>query len=78
MIWCRRGVPFWATTTLDQETANDRDRRLILDTLYGDGPSALRMIYAPDGSDDLSRTKLQIGRSGPVRTGDGRFGLPVS
>jgi hypothetical protein len=64
-------VPFWATTTLDQETANDRDRRLVLDALYGDGPHALRMIYAPDSADDLNRTKLQIGRSGPVRTGDG-------
>jgi hypothetical protein len=64
-------VPFWATTTLDQETTNDRDRRLTLDALYGDGPSALRMIYAPDSAEDLSRTKLQIGRSGPVRTGDG-------
>lgn len=64
-------VPFWATTTLDQDTANDRGRRLRLDALYGDGPATMRMIYAPNGPDDLSRSKLRIGRSRPVQTGDG-------
>ncbi len=64
-------VPFWATTNLDQDTANDRPHRLQLDALYGDGPHAMRMIYAPASPGDLSRSKLQIGRSGPVHTGDG-------
>jgi hypothetical protein len=64
-------VPFWATANLDQDTVNDRTHRLQLDALYGDGPGAMRMIYAPSGPDDTSRTKLQIGRSGPVETGNG-------
>lgn len=69
-------VPFWATTNLDQDTANDRDQRLVLDALYGDGPTSLRMIYAPGCANDFSRTKLQIGRAGPVRTGDGETVCP--
>lgn len=68
--------PFWATKILDQETANDRDRRLVLDALYGDGPGSMRMIYAPDGPADIARTKLQVGRSGPVATGDGAMVCP--
>jgi hypothetical protein len=69
-------VPFWATTNLDQETANDRDRRLVLDALYGGGPTSMRMIYAPGGPDDTSRSKLQIGRAGPVQTGNGAAVCP--
>jgi hypothetical protein len=69
-------LPFWATTNLDQDTANDRDHRLVLDTLYGDGPTTMRMIYAPSGPDDCSRAKLQIGRSATVRTGDGAAVCP--
>ena len=69
-------LPFWAATHLDQDTANDRGRRLGLDALYGDGPAALRMIYAPDGPDDTARTKLQIGRSGAVASGDGILVCP--
>ena len=64
-------LPFWAATNLDQDTANDRDHRLGLDTLYGDGPHAMRMIYAPDGPGDHRRSKLNVGRSGPVPTGNG-------
>lgn len=60
-------VPFWATSVLDQETANDRVSRLRLEALYGGGPTGSPILYAPADPDDLSRTKLRIGRSGPVR-----------
>lgn len=60
-------VPFWATTTLDQDTANIRGNRLCLDALYGDGPAEMPIIYAPAGHGDASRIKLQIGRAGAVR-----------
>jgi len=69
-------LPFWAAGNLDQDTANDRDHRLGLDALYGDGPQTMRMIYAPGDPRDLSRTKLQIGRSGPVATGNGTLVCP--
>ncbi|MDR3532219.1 MAG: peroxidase family protein [Rhodopila sp.] len=64
-------TPFWATTTLDQDTANDRTNRLRLDTLYGSGPNERPVLYAPADPNDLSRVKLQIGRSGPVGTENG-------
>jgi hypothetical protein len=63
-------VPFWATTTLDQDTANDRGTRLRLDALYGGGPTELPILYAPSDPADLSRAKLRIGRSSPLKTGD--------
>jgi hypothetical protein len=69
-------LPFWATRNLDQETANTRSHRLLLDALYGDGPEAMRMIYAPAGPEDLNRTKLRIGRSSPIGIGNGAMVCP--
>ncbi len=69
-------LPFWATTNLDQDTANDRDHRLGLDALYGDGPGMSRIIFAPDGPEDTARAKLQLGRSGAVPTQDGATVCP--
>jgi hypothetical protein len=63
-------VPFWATTTLDQDTANDRGTRLRLDCLYGGGPTELPILYAPSDAADRSRAKLRIGQSSPLKTGD--------
>jgi hypothetical protein len=62
-------LPFWAATNLDQDTANDRDRRLGLDTLYGNGPHSMRMIYTPADPADTHRLKLQIGRAASVADG---------
>nr|WP_294513654.1 peroxidase family protein [uncultured Rhodopila sp.] len=63
-------VPFWATTELDQDTANDRGTRLRLDGLYGGGPTEVPILYAPSDPADLSRAKLRIGQSGPLKAGD--------
>lgn len=64
-------TPFWATTNIDVDTANDRLNRLRLDALYGDGPGEMPIIYVPADANDLSRGKLQIGRSGPIKIPDG-------
>jgi hypothetical protein len=69
-------VPFWATENLDLDTANDRSTRLRLDALYGSGPGGLPIIYAAADANDLSRGKLQIGRSGPVQVPGGATVCP--
>lgn len=63
-------VPFWATTALEEDTANDRGTRLRLDCLYGGGPTGSPILYAPSDPADLSRAKLRIGQSSPLKTGD--------
>ncbi|HVY15281.1 MAG TPA: hypothetical protein VHB27_08640 [Rhodopila sp.] len=62
---------FWAVEKLETETQNDRSTRLRLDALYGAGPNQIPIIYAPADDNDLSRGKLQIGRSGPIPLPDG-------
>jgi hypothetical protein len=62
---------FWAVETLETDTQNDRSTRLRLDALYGAGPNQIPVIYVPADGNDLSRGKLQLGRSGPIPTADG-------
>ena len=69
-------VPFWAAGDLAADSANDRSARLRLDSLYGNGPNEIPVIYAPADPCDLSRAKLQLGRSAPVRTADGQTVCP--
>jgi hypothetical protein len=59
-------VPFWAADDLATETDNDRSERLRLQALYGGGPTVRPIIYAPDTLNDYSRTKLQLGKTGPL------------
>jgi hypothetical protein len=46
-------VPFWATTNLDLDTANDRVDRLRLDVLYGGGRTQMPLIEVPADPEQL-------------------------
>jgi len=60
---------FWAAEPAIG-SANMRAAPLQLMTLYGGTPIATPIAYAPTGTDDALRTKLQIGRiGGPASTG---------
>ena len=58
-------VPFWAAADAGVASSNGRVRGLRLDTLYGGGPSACPVAFAPKGLEDIDRGLLRVGRVDP-------------
>lgn len=64
-------TPFWQIPPARAEARNQRNARLRLDTVYGNGPFGCPHAYAPDDDSDVTRTKLRLGpmsdrRPGPI------------
>lgn len=57
-------VEFWAAADAGLPSRNMRDEALALDTLYGGGPAACPVAFAPAGPLVDLRTKLRLGRIG--------------
>jgi hypothetical protein len=62
-------VPFWAAAPLGLGSRNLRSSPLLLDTLYGGGPSAAAVAYRMAGYSTADRTRLRIGRFRSDKTG---------
>jgi Animal haem peroxidase len=62
-------VPFWAAAELGLGSRNLRSSALLLDTLYGGGPSASTVAYQADGYSAADRTVLRLGRYQSMTTG---------
>ena len=54
-------VPFWAAAEAGVTSRNMRDQGLMLDTLYGGGPTTCPMAFQPAGMMPDSRTHLRLG-----------------
>lgn len=57
-------VPFWAAAEAGIPSRNMRDQALVLDTLYGGGPTVCPIAFAPNGAMVDYRTELRLGRIG--------------
>ena len=58
-------VPFWAAADAGVSSSNGRGRGLQLDALYGGGPAACPVAFAPRGLEDIDRALLRVGRVDP-------------
>ncbi len=55
-------VPFWAAAEAGVPSRNMRNQTLVLDTLYGGGPTICPMAFEPNGIMPDSRTQLRLGK----------------
>jgi hypothetical protein len=62
-------VPFWAAAAHGLASRNLRSSPLVLDTLYGGGPSASPVAYKVAGYSAADRTTLRVGRYQSANTG---------
>lgn len=62
-------VPFWAAAAHGIVSRNLRSSPLMLDTLYGGGPSVSPIAYHAAGYSAADRTKLRVGRYQSTETG---------
>ena len=62
-------VPFWAAAAHGLVSRNLRSSPLVLDTLYGGGPSVSPIAYHAAGYSAADRTKLRVGRHQSTKTG---------
>lgn len=57
-------VPFWAAAEAGVPSRNMRDETLVLDTLYGGGPTACPIAFESAGTMVDYRTQLRLGQVG--------------
>jgi hypothetical protein len=62
-------LPFWAAAAHGLVSRNLRSSPLMLDTLYGGGPSVSPIAYDAAGYSAADRTKLRVGRHQSTSTG---------